>query len=1059
VATTSLDFVVKNGLQVTGNVAVCGISTFSGNIIAGASTNLGPVGNVIITGGYSSNVLTTDGSGNLSWGNATTLVSAATPTTLGTLYGMPCSTTATANTGVGYQALNSVTTGTNNTAIGWQALRSNTSGSNNTALGISAMYSNTIGNCNTALGICAMYCNTIGCYNTAVGTNAMILNTTGGCNTAVGVSAMYSNTTGRNNTAVGVSAMSTNTTGINNTAVGVNAMYNNTTGSYNTALGISAMYSNTTGCNNTAIGCCALWNNTTGSFNTAIGSCSGISISTGSYNLILGSNSGAGIATTNCNVLISDGSGNVAVLFNGCGSLSFGANAGVYGTAGQVLYTQGTVGAPYWGALPVAAAFNGGTITCGLTISNATVSTSTTTGALVVNSGGAGIVGNLNVGGSVTCFSGAVGIATSVAPIANLHVASGQVIFGATATSTNALKYDPTVSNGFIGIYDTGNARYYGISRQLPAPAGASTLGGYFAGLGIGGSSNNGNSPIFGVLTCTQSGAGQGSVAFTVYDTNKVVTFCNILDSGAGAATICGVLTACSTTSSTSQTSGSIVSYGGVGVVGNVYVGNSAVVQGTTSAISTTSGALVVSGGAGIAGNVYVGGITNLGPVGNVIITGGSANYVLTTNGSGQLSWQSTATVVSVFNGGTIANALVISNTIVSTSTTPGALVVNSGGAGLVGNVYVGNSVVIQGTTQATTSTTGALVVSGGIGVAKDLVLGGNLTVNGTLTYINSNTTVINDPSIAIGTGPNGAALTSNDSQDRGIEYHYYNSGDKTGFFGWQNSTGVFEFLTAATNTNGVYTGTAGSGVFGAMTVSGGTQTTSASTGALVISGTGGAGIGGNLYVGGITTHSGNVIVNAVTNLGPIGNVVITGGTNNQVLTWTTGNVLTWTTVSSLVPTFQGGTISNALVIANSIVSTSTTTGALVVNSGGAGIVGNVYVGNSVVIQGTALSTSTTTGALVVTNGVGIGGNLYVGGNVVIANNIIPSADNTWNLGSASNRWANMYTGDLQLSNEGSSGNDIDGTTGSWTIQEGLEDLYLINQKTGKRYAFVLKEV
>jgi hypothetical protein len=116
-------------------------------------------------------------------------------------------------------------------------------------------------------------------------------------------------------------------------------------------------------------------------------------------------------------------------------------------------------------------------------------------------------------------------------------------------------------------------------------------------------------------------------------------------------------------------------------------------------------------------------------------------------------------------------------------------------------------------------------------------------------------------------------------------------------------------------------------------------------------------------------------------------------------------------------------------------------------------------VGGNLTVNGTNAATSTTTGALVVTNGVGIGGNLYVGGNVVIANNIIPSADNTWNLGSASNRWANMYTGDLQLSNEGSSGNDIDGTTGSWTIQEGLEDLYLINQKTGKRYAFVLKEV
>jgi hypothetical protein len=38
-------------------------------------------------------------------------------------------------------------------------------------------------------------------------------------------------------------------------------------------------------------------------------------------------------------------------------------------------------------------------------------------------------------------------------------------------------------------------------------------------------------------------------------------------------------------------------------------------------------------------------------------------------------------------------------------------------------------------------------------------------------------------------------------------------------------------------------------------------------------------------------------------------------------------------------------------------------------------------------------------------------------------------------------------------------GNDVDGTTGNWTIQEGAENLYIINNKTGKRFAFVLKEL
>jgi len=61
-------------------------------------------------------------------------------------------------------------------------------------------------------------------------------------------------------------------------------------------------------------------------------------------------------------------------------------------------------------------------------------------------------------------------------------------------------------------------------------------------------------------------------------------------------------------------------------------------------------------------------------------------------------------------------------------------------------------------------------------------------------------------------------------------------------------------------------------------------------------------------------------------------------------------------------------------------------------------------------------------------------------------------------LGSSSYRWRNIYTNDLNLSNEGSS-NDVDGTWGSYTIQEGAEDLFLINKRNGKKYKFNLTEV
>ena len=72
--------------------------------------------------------------------------------------------------------------------------------------------------------------------------------------------------------------------------------------------------------------------------------------------------------------------------------------------------------------------------------------------------------------------------------------------------------------------------------------------------------------------------------------------------------------------------------------------------------------------------------------------------------------------------------------------------------------------------------------------------------------------------------------------------------------------------------------------------------------------------------------------------------------------------------------------------------------------------------------------------------------------------NITPGADATQDLGSASLRFANIYSADLQLSNEGSA-NEVDGTWGQYTIQEGEDDLFLINRRNGKKYKFNLTEV
>jgi hypothetical protein len=67
--------------------------------------------------------------------------------------------------------------------------------------------------------------------------------------------------------------------------------------------------------------------------------------------------------------------------------------------------------------------------------------------------------------------------------------------------------------------------------------------------------------------------------------------------------------------------------------------------------------------------------------------------------------------------------------------------------------------------------------------------------------------------------------------------------------------------------------------------------------------------------------------------------------------------------------------------------------------------------------------------------------------------NVVPNG--TRNLGSSGNPWQNLFINDLNMSNKGKQ-NDVDGTWGDYTIQEGHEDLFLINHRTGKKFKFAL---
>ena len=142
----------------------------------------------------------------------------------------------------------------------------------------------------------------------------------------------------------------------------------------------------------------------------------------------------------------------------------------------------------------------------------------------------------------------------------------------------------------------------------------------------------------------------------------------------------------------------------------------------------------------------------------------------------------------------------------------------------------------------------------------------GNLQVDGTTTTVNSTIVTIDDPIFVLG---GDTAPGSDDSKDRGIEFSYYDTQARVGFFGWDedyananlwSGTGGFRFLFNATNTNEVFTGTDAALIAGNLSLTTNTGSTSTTTGTLVV--TGGVGVSQNVNVGGTVTVAGQSEIN-----------------------------------------------------------------------------------------------------------------------------------------------------------------------------------------------------
>jgi hypothetical protein len=285
--------------------------------------------------GTNGQVLTTDGSGNLSfttvsggsggdmsWQSAwpddpDTTNGGNIPIGAGSL--AVVQSAAQGNVAIGKDALNDLTTGDFNTTVGQEAGSQITTASRNTAVGKSALFQSTTGAYNTAIGDQALYSSTTGSYKTAVGYAAGLYDTTDSASTYVGAStegtAYSSNGVaigyqakigGNNEVSIGYQAGAGQISNDYNVYVGAYAGNYNTSskdfqiyigysagndayGDYGTAVGVYSM-SDGNHYQSTALGYDALGRSTTSSpyYNTCVGYQAGSLISSGDGNIYMG---------------------------------------------------------------------------------------------------------------------------------------------------------------------------------------------------------------------------------------------------------------------------------------------------------------------------------------------------------------------------------------------------------------------------------------------------------------------------------------------------------------------------------------------------------------------------------------------------------------------------------------------------------------------------------------------------------------------------------------------------------------------------------------------------
>jgi len=161
--------------------------------------------------------------------------------------------------------------------------------------------------------------------------------------------------------------------------------------------------------------------------------------------------------------------------------------------------------------------------------------------------------------------------------------------------------------------------------------------------------------------------------------------------------------------------------------------------------------------------------------------------------------------------------------------------------------------------------------------------------------------------------------------------------------------------------------------------------------------------------------------------------------------------------LTGTLPNLDGSSLNNIVSTAVDITATNTT------NADHFILFSDTATGVEAIRSDTSLlynpSTNTLTATTFSGNSTGLTGDPSVSvTDITLKGNLLPDTNGVRDLGSSTLRFQNIYTSDMHFSNEGGQ-NSVDGTWGHWTMQEGEKDMFLLNQRTGKKYKINLTEV